>query len=232
MNSAFAHFIFVDFENVSDVDLALVAGKPAHGTLLIGKNQKKLDMSLVKQIHQFASQVELVEMAGSGRNALDMTLAYYLGRAAERTPAAQFYVISKDKDFEPMLAHVVTQGVKAERVELFADVACFDRPRKPVAVEPVAPVKKVAKPAPKKAPSATAGPLSLKRNAGDRPALILARLRNGQNLARPATLGKMLAHIKNALGKTSTNAAVEDVLNTLKTEGTLTIDAHGRIDYA
>ncbi|WP_438483153.1 PIN domain-containing protein [Oleiharenicola lentus] len=222
----------MDFENVSDVDLSLVAGKTVHVTLLIGKNQKKLEVSLVKQIHQFAAQVELVELAGSGRNALDMTLAYYLGRAAQRTPDAQFCVVSKDKDFEPMLDHVKLNGVNAGRVDAFAEVPCFDRPKKATVV--ATPAKKVAKPAAKKAAAATTVPalVSPKRNAGDRPAQILARLRNRENLARPATLGKMLAHIKNALGKTSTTAAVEAVLETLKVEGTLTIDAQGRIDYA
>jgi len=76
--------VFVDFENVPEVDLGLVEGKPVHVTILIGKNQKKIDLPLVQQIRRLAAQVELVEVGASGRNALDLTLAYYLGQAVLR----------------------------------------------------------------------------------------------------------------------------------------------------
>src|SRR5580698_9329683 len=100
-NQAVLHFVFVDFENVPEVDLGLVAGKPAHVMLLLGKHQKKLDIGLVQQIRRLAEQIELVEVGASGHNALDLTLAYYLGRAVQRDPEAQFYVVSKDSDFDP-----------------------------------------------------------------------------------------------------------------------------------
>jgi len=62
-------------------------GKSVHVTLLIGKKQTKLDLALVQQMRRVPDQVELVEVGASGHNALDLTLAYYLGRAAERSPA-------------------------------------------------------------------------------------------------------------------------------------------------
>ncbi|MES1168419.1 MAG: hypothetical protein ABUL61_04545, partial [Oleiharenicola lentus] len=67
----FTYFVFVDFENVPTADLGLVEGKPVHVTFLIGKKQTWLDLTLVKQIHRLATQVELVEVGASGHNALD-----------------------------------------------------------------------------------------------------------------------------------------------------------------
>ena len=116
---AFAHFVFVDFENVPDVDLGLVEGKPVHVTLLIGKNQKKLDLTLVRQIHRLASQVELVEVGATGRNALDLTLAFYLGQSVHQRSSAQFHIVSKDQDFDPMIGHLVGRTVKVARCEAF-----------------------------------------------------------------------------------------------------------------
>src|SRR5687767_7742057 len=77
-----AHHIFVDFENVSFVDLDAIAALPVFVTLLIGKNQTKIDAVLVQQIHAHANKVRLITLGASGRNALDLTLSYYLGRAA------------------------------------------------------------------------------------------------------------------------------------------------------
>eukprot|EP01031_Cornospumella_fuschlensis_P013228 gene13228-biopygen11165 len=70
------HLVFVDFENVPALDLSAIEGKSARVTLLIGKNQKKLDLDLVRQIHRLAPQVDLVEVGASGHNALDLTLAF------------------------------------------------------------------------------------------------------------------------------------------------------------
>ena len=114
------YFVFVDFENVPDVDLGLVTGKPAHVMLLLGKHQKKLDVALVQQIRRFADQVELVEVGASGHNALDLTLAYYLGRAAQRDPEAHFCIISKDNDFDPMISHLRSQQIEIARYASFA----------------------------------------------------------------------------------------------------------------
>src|ERR1700722_8753501 len=117
---AILHFVFVDFENVPEVDLGLVTGMPAHVMLLLGKHQKKLDVALVQQIRRLADQIELIEVGASGHNALDLTLAYYLGNAVQRNPQAQYYVVSKDSDFDPMLGHLRAQHIEVARFASFA----------------------------------------------------------------------------------------------------------------
>src|ERR1017187_7174364 len=64
--SHFTHFVFVDFENVPNIELGRVAGKPVHVSLLLGKNQRNLDVGLVQSIHRLAAQVQLVEVGASG----------------------------------------------------------------------------------------------------------------------------------------------------------------------
>jgi hypothetical protein len=113
------HHIFVDFENVHTVDLALIEGKPVHVTLLIGEKQKRLDLALVRQIHRQATQVTLVEVGASGRNALDLVLACHLGKATTQHPDAGFYIVSKDKDFNPLIAHLRADHVDVSRHEAF-----------------------------------------------------------------------------------------------------------------
>src|SRR6476659_8232829 len=114
------YFVFVDFENVQKVDLALIEGKPVHVTLLIGKNQTKVAPTLLAQVSALPSPVIVVEVGASGRNASDLTLAYYLGRAVEQIPEANYAIVSKDKDFDPMLGHLVASGTQVVRKDSFA----------------------------------------------------------------------------------------------------------------
>ena len=202
---AFTHFVFVDFENVPNVDLALVSGKPVHVTLLIGKNQTKLGIGLVQQIRRLAAQVELLEVGASGHNALDLTLAYYLGQAVQRAPNAQFCVVSKDKDFEPLLGHLCGNNVKVGRYESF-EALPFHPPAKKAAVV-------AAKPPP------------------DRRAKVISRLMNPATANRPITKKGLLARIKTDLGKESSDAKVEDIFRELVERKRLTIDAKDKVRY-
>ncbi|MDB6127871.1 MAG: hypothetical protein JWM35_1767 [Verrucomicrobia bacterium] len=212
LTDAFAHFVFVDFENVSDIDLGLVEGKAVHVTLLIGKNQKKLDLTLVRQIHRLAVQVELVEVGASGHNALDLTLACYLGQAVQQWPTAEFHIVSKDQDFEPMVGHLAARGTKVARCDAFHLLHFLPRPK------PSAPAKSVA--------SAKAAST---KSADDKRTKVLARLKNPSNSNRPTTEKALRAHIKTGLGKESSPAKVEEVLAKLRGDHDLTIEPGGRI---
>jgi len=55
-----------------------------------------------------------VEVGVSGRNALDLTLSFYLGQAVLRAPKALFCIVSRDKDFEPY-GSCLRKGIKVVR---------------------------------------------------------------------------------------------------------------------
>ena len=73
--------IFVDFENVQQIDLSLIGSSSVSCTLLLGARQK-LDGELVEKLMANAPSIQLVRLKTSGRNALDFALAYYMGRGA------------------------------------------------------------------------------------------------------------------------------------------------------
>lgn len=218
------HFVFVDFENVSELNLALVAGKSAHVTLLIGKNQGRLDFALVEQIHQLANQVELVKLDASGRNALDLTLAYYLGRAVAQTAGAHFCIVSKDKDFEPMIAHLVAKGTKIVRCDSFAALPFLPKPKKAGGSKAVAPAK-----APGTA-TKTAIPLD-GGSPDERLEKLVIRLK--QNLApRPKKRERLLAYINTVFGGKLTESGQNQKLTELVRRGVVSIDAKDKLVYA
>lgn len=107
--------LFIDFENVPDTTLDSIRGQEVEVTLLVGEKNKRLDMDLVDNLLAGGSRTHLVRVGASGRNALDLTLAYYVGRAAVTTPGAALYVISKDTDYDAMIAHARRTGVEVAR---------------------------------------------------------------------------------------------------------------------
>jgi len=217
LHQAFTHFLFVDMENVPVVDMGMIEGTAVHVTLLIGKNQSRMDLALVRQIHRLSAQVELVEVGASGRNALDLTLACYLGRAIERVPGAEFAVISKDRDFVPMIAHLRGWKVNVERYDNLAALP-FLRPLHDTVPLPES--------KPRKAAAGTA------HSAPDRRAKVLARLKNSSTRNRPSNEKTLLRHIKTALGKNGTDTEAADIVREARESGYLDIDSRGRVSYA
>jgi hypothetical protein len=98
--------VFVDCENVHEVDAALIGTKAVSFTLLLGAKQTKLDAALVQKLLEHAATVELIRLTSSGKNALDFALSYYLGRKVLGDPTAYFHVVTKDKGYDPLIEHL------------------------------------------------------------------------------------------------------------------------------
>jgi hypothetical protein len=190
---------------------------------MIGKNQKKMDLPLVQQIHRLAAQVELVEVGASGRNALDLTLSYYLGQTVLRVPDARFTIVSKDKDFDPMIAHLAGKGIKVVRCENLAALPFPPRPGKSSAVKATPPVKSTA--------HAKAVTLIKADSPDNRFEKLVARLRN-ISATRPKKKSRLLSRINSDFGNKLTAAEQNEKLDLLISRGILSIDEKGAVDYS
>ena len=210
------HFIFVDFENVPNVDLDALSRRPVHVTLLIGKNQRKIDLDLALQFRTFANQVTPVQVGASGRNALDLTLACYLGRAIEQHPGAHFAIVSKDRDFDAMIVHLNANAVKVGRYDSFAEIPLSG------AIKPAAPSPRPL------ASTKSAAPKPSPENSSVR---VMARLKNPANRHRPGDEAALRAYLRTGLGKSASDALVKDLMSALEKEHVVLIDAHGKVTY-
>lgn len=114
-----AKIIYVDFENVPNVEIQETGDTRI--LLFIGQSQKRLSTSIVKAIQPLGKNVEWVQINGSGKNALDFHIAYYLAMNKAQ-PNTEHFIISKDAGFDPLIAHVNGLGQKVKRVVSFADV--------------------------------------------------------------------------------------------------------------
>jgi hypothetical protein len=155
--------VFVDFENVHQVDLTLIGAKSVSFTLMVGPKQTKLDSDLVEKLMAHSASVQLVKLKSAGKNALDFVLAYYLGRAALADPTGYFHIVSKDGGFDPLIEHLRSRHIHVYRHASCADITftwsgkkaavsepIVEKPVEAVVVKKVA-AKKVAKKAAKKA---------------------------------------------------------------------------------
>src|SRR6267142_1696153 len=145
--------VFVDFENVHKVDLAVIGSKAVSFTLLVGPRQTKLDVSLVEKLFEHALSVQLVRLTSSGKNALDFTLAYYVGRAVAADPTGFFHIVSKDAGYDPLLQHLRSRHISAERHVSFATLTFGDPARPPTPAPPAAARKPKPQVVPKSEPA-------------------------------------------------------------------------------
>jgi len=120
--------VFVDYENMHTMDPGVIGQKAVTVTILLGAKQTKMDLKVVEKLVEHAASVHLVRLTSSGRNALDLTLAFYLGRAVLADPTAYFHIVSKDKDFDPLIEHLHSRHVKAKRHEDFSELT-FSAPK-------------------------------------------------------------------------------------------------------
>ena len=114
------NYIFVDYENIHEVDLDLVADKPVVVILVLGERHKNLPVDLVEKFLKYPAQVRLVKTGRSGRNALDFVLAYRIGVESVANPRGSFHVVSRDTGFDALIHHLKANHIFAARHESFA----------------------------------------------------------------------------------------------------------------
>ena len=112
----------MDYENVQQLDLDLVAGKAVKVFLVVGAQRKNLPLALSKQILKHHDQVQLIESDGASRNALDLVLAYHVGAAVKADPEGYFHILAKDKDYDALIQHLQADKILASRREVFEKI--------------------------------------------------------------------------------------------------------------
>ena len=121
------NYIFVDFENIHEVDLDLIADKPVVVILVLGERNKNLPVELVEKLLHHPAELRLVRTRHAGKNALDFVLAYHIGRQATADPAGYFHILSHDKGFDALILHLKDNGIFAARHEEFGKIPVLQK---------------------------------------------------------------------------------------------------------
>ena len=223
-------YLLVDFENVQPATLG--AHVPATSDesfikLFAGAQQSKVDLSLARALQEYGARAEYIQIVGSGKDALDFHIAYYIGQLAAQHPGASFIILSKDTGFDPLIRHLAQHGVDCTRISTVerkapakggaAKAAAKVSARTPAKATPVAKKKaSVANPSPAKT---TASPTKATNPTTAESLLPAGRLDEivrrlvGLKNARPGTLKTFRSSImgwsKPPLSATQMDAVVE-----------------------
>jgi hypothetical protein len=110
-------YVLIDFENVQPADLAALEQPHFKVIVFIGASQANVPLELAQALQKMGSRGDYIKVSGNGRNALDFHIAFYIGRLAAAEPKAAFYVVSRDKGFDPLMNHLKsTLDIDASRV--------------------------------------------------------------------------------------------------------------------
>lgn len=201
------------------VDLTILGSKAANFTLLLGPRQTKLDVALVEKLLAHAASVQLVRLASGGRNALDFTLVYYVGRAVAADPAGYFHIISKDTGYDPLIEHLQSRNIHAQRHNNFTTLPFAAPAGQPTFNTPAATK-------PKSAPKSKAPVFSL----DERETQVLEHLRK-TTTTRPRKENKLLSFLIAYLGHKITETEAMNIVKNLSRTGHLTIGEKGAVTY-
>lgn len=120
-------FVLIDYENVQPKNVSRLNGGRYKVKVFAGAKQK-LVVDLASALQPLGPDVEYVQIAGEGKNALDFHIAYYIGRLAAETPGATFHVISADTGFDPLIRHLAAQKISCQRWKSIADIPPANHP--------------------------------------------------------------------------------------------------------
>jgi hypothetical protein len=109
------NYVLIDFENVQPKNLELLTTHPFKVFVFVGASQTKVPFDLADSMQLLGNDAKYIKISGNGQNALDFHIAYYVGELAAKDPDAHFHIISKDKGFDQLIAHLKSRKISIQR---------------------------------------------------------------------------------------------------------------------
>lgn len=109
------NYVLIDYESVQPASIAALEQECFNVMIFVGEKQAKVSFEVAASLQRLGAKAAYVKMAGSGPNALDFHIAFYIGQLAAAEPDAYFHIISKDTGFDPLVAHLKTKKIFAAR---------------------------------------------------------------------------------------------------------------------
>lgn len=111
------NYVLIDYENVQPEAMAALEHEHFNVLVFVGSNQAKVTYEVASVLQHMGDRAEYIKIAGSGKNALDFHIAYYIGQLAAKEPEARFHIVSKDTGFDPLIQHLKTKKISVSRIK-------------------------------------------------------------------------------------------------------------------
>ena len=116
------NYVLIDFENVQPSNLQLLKQHPFKVVVFVGENQMKIPFDLAAAMQDLGNAAQYIKITGTGKNALDFHIAYYIGELAAKDSGAYFHIISRDTGFDTLIKHLKLRGIKIQRERDLAEI--------------------------------------------------------------------------------------------------------------
>lgn len=220
-------YILIDYENVQPSIVGALAQEHTKLIMFVGANQAKINFDVAEAIQRLGDRAQYVKVCGSGANALDFHIAYYIGQLVAQEPGASFQIISKDTGFDPLIAHLKSKKVQVQRLQEVAEAPAVKAAKVAKAPEVAAvKVEKAPEVAAVKAAEASAvkvakvaKPTTLK----ERTAFVIENLKK-HSAAKPRTVTTLTNSINTLFGKQLSEKELAGLLGELQKQKVIEIN--------
>jgi len=243
-------YILLDFENVQPKTLDRLQPGSVRIKVFLGQHQNRLMLELVQALQPFGADAEYIAIQGSGPDAVDFHIAFYIGRLAAGDPGATFTIVSRDKGFDPLVRHLVGLGIPCQRIpdidgtpaaakpatkkaakvvqKTVPKVAAKKAPAKQAPAKQAAPKAAAPKQAATPAPVAKTAAPSAAKGTPTRVAEVVARLKKS---SKPAKMTTLRSSIKSWFKPALDEKAVDAIVQALQGSGQIKVDGT-KVAYA
>ena len=115
--------LLIDYENIHNVNLSIIDPTKFTIKIFIGNSQNKIPFDLVQNAQRFGSHLEWIKIDGTGKNALDFHIAYFLGIYSCNEPKSEYIILSKDKGFDPVIRFINKSKVNCIRINSILELS-------------------------------------------------------------------------------------------------------------
>jgi len=120
--------VLIDYENLQPQVAEVLASPVFRVWVFVGVQQAKVSFDLVNLLQTKGDAAKVIKMGGTGRNALDFHMSYYLGGLVKERPEDYFHLVTGDTGMDPLIGHLQAQGVHVNRWRDVNDIPLLKRP--------------------------------------------------------------------------------------------------------
>jgi PIN domain len=116
------NYVLIDFENLQPELIEALNLEHFRVLVFLGANQPKVSVEFASMLQPLGARASYMRIKGSGRNALDFHVAFYMGELLAKDPTAVFHIIAADSGYDPLIQHLRDRQVFAHRHKSIADI--------------------------------------------------------------------------------------------------------------
>ncbi|GEM_PF-6239692 len=113
--------LLIDLENVPTSDYNLLP-EDFFVTVFLGNKQHCVSIGLFDAAISWGKRLDVKKIPHTGKDALDIVLAFHIGCLSMHFPNDEYFILSKDKGYEPIVELLNQKSVFCRRIETLCEI--------------------------------------------------------------------------------------------------------------